>query len=463
MVECLACGVDARLPRRLLRPSRTNSREALIQLQKCRSFRQLKQIHAQILKKDLFRDHILVTKLIRLCSSYHKIDYAIKLFNQLENPLSFTWNIMIRAYTANDSPGDALLLYSLMITRAVPPDKFTFPFVIKACSHARSVKRGKGIHARVVKSGFSIDTYVQNTLMDMYFKFGDLDYARMVFDKMRVKNVVSWTTMVAGMVAWGELEAARGVFEHMPVRNVVSWTAMVNGYARIGHASEAFEFFHQMQRENVRPNEYTLVSLLIACTKLGSAKLGSWVHEYAKREGFKMGFFLGTALIDMYSKCGSIDDALKVFNEMPKRNLATWNAMITSLGVHGRGKEALALFRDMEKDTQMKPDEITYVGVLSACVQSSLLEEGYTYFVSMKQRYGIEPTIEHYRCMVELLGRASMIQEAHELAKNLLSSDAAMSGRLLQAIGSRSDGNINAYLGELTGSGENLCFEWEVG
>ncbi|XP_068661242.1 pentatricopeptide repeat-containing protein At3g26630, chloroplastic-like [Aristolochia californica] len=455
MVECLACAIDARLPRRLLCASRTrlDSREALIHLQTCRNFRQLKLMHAQILKNDLIHDHILVTKLIRLCSSYRKVDYAIKLFNQLENPLTFTWNIMIRAYTLNDSPGDALLLYTLMISCAVPPDKFTFPFVIKACSYAPSVKPGKVIHAHVIKSGFPSDTYVQNTLMDVYLKFGVLDDARIVFDKMRVKNVVSWTTMVSGMVACGELEASRGVFEHMPVRNVVAWTAMINGYSRIGQVREAFEFFHQMQRENVRPNEFTLVSLLIACTKLGSSKLGSWVHEYAKKEGFKMGVFLGTALIDMYSKCGSIDNALKVFNVMPKRNLATWNAMITSLGVHGHGKEALLLFSDMEKASKIKPDEITFVAVLSACVQACLVEEGCSYFVSMKHRYGIQPTLEHYRCMVELLGRASMILEAHELAKNILNSDIGMSGGLLNAIASRSNAYSYADMSERTGSG----------
>lgn len=225
--------------------------------------------------------------------------------------------------------------------------------------------------------------------------------------------------MVSGLVARGELETACAVFDEMPVRNVVSWTAMIDGYVRNGRAYEAFELFRQMQAENVQPNEFTLVSLLLACTELESLSLGSWVHELARKNGFQMGVFLGTSLIDMYSKCGSVEDAMKVFNEMPERSLATWNSMITSLGVHGRGKEALALFDEMN-EANVRPDTITFVGVLCACLNASLVDEGCGFFKIMIKQYGITPTLEHYSCMIELLGRAGLWDHAHELAKSMV-------------------------------------------
>lgn len=254
--------------------------------------------------------------------------------------------------------------------------------------------------------------------MDLYLKFGLLDCGRAVFDKMRVRSVVSWTTMVAGLVASGELEAAIEVFEAMPVRNVVSWTAMINGYVRNGQSYGAFELFRRMQIEGVRPNEFTLVGLLLACTELGSLTLGRWIHEFACKNGFEMNVFLGTALIDMYSKCGSVEDAVKVFEEMPERSIATWNSMITSLGVHGHGNEAVTLFTKMDK-VNARPDAITFVGVLCACVNACMVHEGLEFFKVMTELCNIVPSFEHYRYIFELLGRAGMWHEAYELAENI--------------------------------------------
>ncbi|XP_077227992.1 pentatricopeptide repeat-containing protein At3g26630, chloroplastic-like [Tasmannia lanceolata] len=481
MVACPATTtVDALHHNHLLisRQSISESREGLLIFQKCGSIKHLKQIHAHLLRTGLAHNPILVTKLLTLCSSYRKLQYATLIFNQMQNPPTFTWNVMIRAHTRNGSPTFALLLYTLMLNRGVPPDKFTFPFVIKACLNSFSVKEGKQVHAHVVKSQFAGDIFVQNTLMDLYLKCGDLEFARLMFDKMRVRNVVSWTTMVSGLVFCGELETASAIFEAMSVRNVVSWTTMVNGYARNGRIQEAFELFRRMQLENVRPNEFTLVSLLLACTEVGSLRLGSWIHEFARKNGFEMGIFLGTALIDMYSKCGSIDDAIKVFDQMPMRSLVTWNSMITSLGVHGRGNKAIALFGEMEK-AKVKPDEITFIGVLSACVNECMVDKGYGFFINMTKHYGIKPTVGHYVCMVDLLGRAGMLDEAYELVKNMtVEPHVDVWGALLRAC--KTNGNIKLeevvykHILELDSSKEGhvicnsaqqqlQCFGWEVG
>jgi len=324
---------------------------------------------------------------------------------------------MIRGHTINGFSRQALVLYGLMLCSGVSPDKFTIPFVIKACAGACAMEKGKEVHALAVKTGYyDRDMFVKNTLLDMYVKCGDLELARQVFDEMSVRNVISWTTMVAGLVSYGDLDSARRLFDQMPERNVVSWTAMIDGCVTNGRPQEAFELFSKMLVERVKPNEFTLVCLLKACTQLGSIKLGAWVHDYALKNGFELGVYLGTALVDMYSKCGSLGEARRVFDMMEKRSLATWNSMITSLGVHGYGKEALALFERMMEEN-IVPDAITFVGALSACVQTQKVDEGLEYFKYMIESCGIVPVLEHYIYMFELWARDRSHQEGHTIVQ----------------------------------------------
>ncbi|KAL8171113.1 hypothetical protein V2J09_022917 [Rumex salicifolius] len=197
---------------------------------------------------------------------------------------------------------------------------------------------------------------------DFYLKCGELDHGRKLFDKMSVRTVVTWTTMLSGLVDCGDLDSARKLFDEMPVRNVVSWTAMIDGYVGNGRLYESFELFRQMQSESVSPNEQTLVCLLRACSELRSHQLGALIHDYAIKSRFKLGVYLGTSLIDMYSKCGSLGEARKVFDLMDHKSTATWNSMISSLGVHGYGEEAIMLFEQMVMEKEVCPDAISFVG-----------------------------------------------------------------------------------------------------
>lgn len=413
MVACLTCFPES-LPRQktnlINSPIIFTSDDAISLIHTCQDFKHLKQIHGKLICTGLSQEQGVVTNLLRYCSTYGKMEYARHVFDEMSSrKTTFMWNVMIRGFAVNGRGSAAVGFYNRMVREGVEFDKFTFPFVVKACE---GLEKGKEVHMMAVKCGFDRDLYFQNCLIDFYFKYGEVCYGRKVFDKMRVRNVVSWTTVIAGYVVCKELDVARGLFEEMPVRNVVSWTVIIDGCARNGRSQEAFDLFWRMQLENVKPNEFTLVSLLIACTELGSLKLGTWVHEFALKCGFKVGTYLGTALIDMYSKCGSLEDAKKVFNEMERKSLATWNSMITSLGVHGCGEEALSLFTDMEM-ANVQPDAITFVGVLSACLHLNNVEIGGKLFDYMKERYGIQPIEEHYSCMLELHNRESMIEEAY--------------------------------------------------
>lgn len=411
VVGCLSVSYPDVLSSRNLqsssKPSFT-SQDAFIFLQKCSSFRQLKQIHGRIIRNGFYDCELIATRLLRLCSSYGKLDYATFVFLQIDEPTTFAWNLLIRTYTVNGCSHRAILSYNLMVCDGVRLDKFTFPFVMKACLDCCYVEKAKEIYGLAIKTGFSGDVYLDNVLIDLYFKCGVLNDGMKVFHKMRGKNVVSWTTVVAGLTCTGRMDSAQQLFDKMPIRNVVSWTAMINGYAKIKKPEKAFELFSRMQGDNVSPNEHTLVGLLGASTELGSLKLGSWVHDFAIQNGFEIGPFLGTALVDMYSKCGSLEHAKRVFESMEDKSVATWNTMITSLGVHGRGHEAIALFGEMER-MNVEPDGITFVGILCACLLINDLDKGREYFVYMTERYGITPSTEHYTCLSEIYSRVAQM------------------------------------------------------
>lgn len=418
MVPCLSYTHDVFPSKNFSLTPRGNIRakKALFLLQNCKNFKHLRQIHAKIIRSGLSNDQLLTRKLIHLYSTHGRIAYAIFLFYQIQNPCTFTWNLIIRANTINGLSEQALMLYKNMVCQGIAADKFTFPFVIKACTNFLSIDLGKVVHGSSIKYGFSGDAFVQNNLIDFYFKCGHKHCALKVFEKMRVCNVVSWTTVISGLISCGDLLEARRIFDEMPSKNVVSWTAMINGYIRNQQPEEALELFKRMQAENIFPNEYTMVSLIKACTEMGILSLGRGIHDYTIKNCFEIGVYLGTALIDMYSKCGSIKDAIEVFETMPRRSLPTWNSMITSLGVHGLGQQALNIFSEMER-VNVEPDAITFVGVLCACVHMKNVKEGCAYFKRMTQHYGIAPIPEHYECMTELYARSNNLDEAFKSTK----------------------------------------------
>ncbi|KAL0889648.1 hypothetical protein Bca101_013631 [Brassica carinata] len=394
-------------PPNLLSPPNFLPDRASFFLKTCSNFPQLKQIHAKIIRHNLANDQLLARHLIALSSSFGETRYASLVFRQLHSPSTFTWNLTIRSLSVNDKPREALLLFILMLTIHSDFDKFTFPFVIKACLADSSLRLGAQVHGLAIKTGLFSDVFLQNTLMDLYFKCRRPDCGRKVFDEMPGRNIVSWTTVLNGLVSNERLDDAEIVFRQMPARNVVSWTAMITAYVKNRRPDEAFQLFRRMQVvDNVKPNEFTLVSMLQASTQLGSLSMGRWVHDYAHKNGFSLDCFLGTALIDMYSKCGSLEDARRVFDVMESKSLATWNSMITSLGVHGLGDEALSLFEEMEDEEGVEPDAITFVGVLSACANTRNVKDGLRYFLRMIHVYNITPIEEHNACMIQLLEQA---------------------------------------------------------
>ncbi|KAG9457817.1 hypothetical protein H6P81_002325 [Aristolochia fimbriata] len=357
-----------------------------------------------------------------------------------------------------------------MIGSDSAPNSFTFPFVIKACSHLGALLEGKQIHSFILKSGTVRDVFSVNGLIHMYAACGEIDPARLMFDTCDVRDVVSWNSMLSGYANCGLLGAARSLFDEMPERGIVSWNAMINGYTKCDMSLRLFEemparntvswsaiitayaqgdqpnkaisLFEDMQRAGVKPNWATIVSVLSACAHLGALEQGKRVHMYVDKSKMKVDSIIGTALIDMYSKCGCVENAFKIFNSLTAKDVFSWTAMIGGLALNGHGDKALALFGQMEIGG-VKPNAITFMGVLCACSHRGLVHMGKHYFDSMRSGYGIEPQIEHYGCLIDSFGRAGLLEEALSLVQTMpMKPNAILWGTLLGACWIHKDADI---------------------
>ncbi|KAL8162895.1 hypothetical protein V2J09_014384 [Rumex salicifolius] len=379
----------------------------------CSSMKQLKQVHAQmIVTGRIIHDNYAASRLLSFCavSGAGDLSYAAKLFRHTPEPNSFMWNTMIRAEAGGSKPCKALILFVEMKREGAVPGKHTFPFVLKGCSNLRSLACSEQIHAQVLVCGFDCDLHVVNTLVKCY-------------------------------TVAGKLEPARQVFDEMPERNLSIWTTMVCGYAQNDCTSEALVMFDRMTASGFEPNGATLASVLSACAREGWLELGERIHDFMKMKKMEIGVILGTALVHMYSQNGAIKNAQTVFDEMPERNIRTWNAMIHGLAIHGHGEEAINLFKKLQIENQIMPNEVTFLGALSACCHAGLVEEGRAIFYSMKSMYKIEPKIQHFGIMVDLLGRQGRLLEAEEIIREMTWKADVMSwGALLSAC--RNYGNV---------------------
>lgn len=267
------------------------------------------------------------------------------------------------------------------------------------------------IHALVLKHECGLNLVAGNALLDMYLKCESLFEAKQIFDEL-------------------------------PERDIVSWTSFISGLVQCKQPEQAFYMFASMQASGVLPDNVTLSSVLSACASLGSLCSGKWVHEYINRNGIKWDVHLGTALVDMYAKCGCLDVALNTFCEMPFKNVSSWNAVIGALAMHGHGRGALGYFEQMV-GIGMNPNEVTFLAILSACSHSGLVEEGRYLFNLMTTSYNLLPWIEHYGCMVDLLGRTGLLDEAYKLIQSMpMRPDVHIWGALLGACKARGNPDL---------------------
>lgn len=424
-----------------------------------------------------------ITSLVTTSDALAGIHHARKVFDKMPHRENDTYlcNAMIKSHVGMRQFTESITLYrDLRRERGFSPDNYTFLSLAKCCVLGLGFFEGEEIHNHAVKNGFGCDLFVGTAFVDMYAKFGKMDSARKVFDGMSERSEVSWTALISGYgrvgnmsnarelfdlmdekdsaafnvmidgyVKLGDMGSARVLFDDMPGRNVVSWTSMIDGYCNNGDVGsarllfdampeknlfswnamiggycqnkqphEALKLFNQLQTgTSLEPDGVTIVSVLPAIADLGALDLGGWVHQFVIMKKLDKATNVCTALVDMYAKCGEIAKARRIFDKIPKKEVVTWNALINGLAVNGCAKEALDVFLEM-KSSGCKPNEITMIGVLSACNHSGLVEEGRRWFNAIDD-FKLTPRIEHYGCMVDLLGRAGCLKEAEDLINSM--------------------------------------------
>ncbi|XP_022967226.1 pentatricopeptide repeat-containing protein At5g48910-like [Cucurbita maxima] len=344
------------------------------------------KLHCCIIKTCKQNDPRSLRSLLLSCAAAapESLSYVRYVFSRIPSPDTFAYNTIIRVHS-HYFPSHSLSYFSSMRCNGVPCDHFTFPFVLKACARLQTDLH---LHSLIVKYGLDSDIFVQNSLMSVYGCCGSVEIAVKVFDEMSERDSVSWSTIIVSFVN--------------------------NGYA-----SEALALFKAMQLEDkVVPDEVTMLSVISAVSHLGALELGRWVRMFIDKLGLEISVALGTALIDMFSRCGSIDESVVVFEEMAVRNVLTWTTLINGFAVHGRSREALAVFHSM-RNSGVQPDYITFSSVLVACSHGGLVKEGRDIFETISKDYQMVPHLEHYGCMVDLLGRAGLLNEAYEFVERM--------------------------------------------
>ncbi|XP_074568790.1 pentatricopeptide repeat-containing protein At2g45350, chloroplastic [Curcuma longa] len=371
------------------------------------------QIHGLLLKSGLASNPYLQNGLIAFYSKCGLPHIARKVFDRVLERDAVAWNSMIDGYVKEAKISAAEELFDEMDSGR----KNVVTWNTMLSGYTASV-RNIDAARQLFDSMPERDMISWNLMIDGYVKCGRLVDAEDMFEKMPERDVISCATMINGYMGLGRIDSAEKLFEAMAEKDLITWNTMMDGYVKNGLSREALNLFAKMHgKGNAAPDNTTLATVLKALTELGRINDGISIHEYIKRSNLSMDGNLGVALIDMYSKCGRLDDALKVF-DISANSVDHWNAMISGFACHGRGDLALKLFQEMERRL-LKPDVITFIAVLSACSHAGMVDEGLMCFEKMQREHGLEPKVQHYGCMVDILSRAGKLEEALGLIRSM--------------------------------------------
>ncbi|KAJ9677182.1 hypothetical protein PVL29_022270 [Vitis rotundifolia] len=301
--------------------------------------------------------------------------------------LSVSWNALLCGYAQNSDPRKALDLYLQMTDSGLDPDWFTIGSLLLACSRMKSLHYGEEIHGFALRNGLEVDPFIGISLLSLYICCGKPFAAQVLFDGIEHKNLVSWNAMIAG-------------------------------YSQNGLPDEAINLFRQMLSDGIQPYEIAIMSVCGACSQLSALRLGKELHCFALKAHLTEDIFVSSSIIDMYAKGGCIEHSQRVFDRLREKDVASWNVIIAGYGIHGRGKEALELFEKMLR-LGLKPDDFTFTGILMACSHAGLVEDGLEYFNQLLNLHDIEPKLEHYTSVVDMLGRAGRIDDALRLIEEM--------------------------------------------
>lgn len=380
----------------------------------------VKKLHAQLTKAGIDSWEPLPNTLLDVYGKSGLVKDAFQVFDEMPQRDHVSWASILTAHNQASLPHRTISLFITMsAVDGLQPDHFVFASLVKACASLGDVRLGKQVHGRFMLSSFFHDDVVKSSLVDMYAKCGLPDDAFAAFCSISSKNSASWTAMISGYARSGRKEDAVRLFERTPFRNLFSWTALISGLVQSGNGIDAFYLFIEMRREGVDiVDPLVLSSIVGACANLAVLELGKQAHGLVIALGYDSCLYISNALVDMYAKCSDILNAKEIFGRMQQRDVVSWTSIIVGAAQHGRAEEALALY-DKMVEAGVKPNEVTFVGLLYACSHVGLVNRGRAIFKSMIKDYGISPSLQHYTCFVDLLSRSGHLDEAENVINSI--------------------------------------------
>ncbi|XP_010920594.3 pentatricopeptide repeat-containing protein At1g18485 [Elaeis guineensis] len=370
----------------------------------------VKELHGYVIRNKLQTNDLVSNALIAAYSKCGSLESAGHVFDGMEMKTVSSWNALIGGYAQNGDPSKAVDLFLQMTSLGIEPDWFSIGSLLLACAHLKDLLNGRSIHGFVLRNGLEKDSFIKISLLSLYIQCGETSASRALFDAMEEKDSVSWNAMIAG-------------------------------YSQNGLPDDSLKLFRRLLRDRYEPSMIAMTSAFMACAELSALRLGREAHGFALKANFCEDAFVGSSIIDMYAKCGSMEQACSFFNNLKNKDGVSWTVMITGYGINGFGREAINLFDEMLREG-LNPDAFTYVGILLACSHAGLVEEGLRYFEEMKDKHGVEPKLEHYACVTDMLGRAGRLAEAARLVEEMpVEPDGRIWGALLGAC--RIHGNVS--------------------
>ncbi|XP_065865536.1 pentatricopeptide repeat-containing protein At1g20230-like [Euphorbia lathyris] len=398
---------------------------------------QAKEIHSDAIRFGFNKHLLLGNALIDMYGKCKFIDGARRVFDDMVVKDVVSWTSMASCYVSCGMSREGLLAVRDMSLNGVRPNSLTLSSTLPACGILKDLKCGREIHGFSLRNAIEGNVFVNSALVNMYATCLSLKQARLVFDSLprHSRDIVSWNAILTAHFLNKECDEALALFYQMRRNGIqfnhASWNAVISGCVHNARNELALTMFHKMKNSGFKPNQITIVSALPACTNMESINCGKQIHGYALRHWFVEDITIATALLLLYAKCGELELARAVFYSMPKKDMVTWNTMIFANSMHGNGEEALTLFHQM-LHSGVKPNSVTFIGVLSGCSHSQLVDQGIHIFNSMSCEHSIRPDRDHYSCMVDVLSRAGRLIQAYEFIQKMpIEPSAAAWGALL--------------------------------